>query len=206
MQSRSDVEVYGEIITQLGIDMGIYTEEEIKQLVWIRARTGFGKEDNNWFGDTQAKAWELLGFKDETNHVNTSKNTALRDPLMMYIHRLLSRTLTRSRNKTTVKLKDLWALYCIRNKIDCKITYLFCQLFSSNAIATDPRTPLFGGAWIYQLYKAYGEDTEGTESPKPIALNLSICQKWQLEKLLMVEPESWRFVNSRGHIWDPKSQ
>ena len=121
---------------------------------------------------------------------------------MRYIHRLMSHTVNaRGQSEGVVNLKDLWALYCIKNEIPCNITMLFCKLFLSNATATG-NTPIFGGPWILNLYKAYGEDTEGTMTSAPVPLNFERCYVMGL--VLEIERGVWRFRDNRNQIWDPE--
>ncbi|XP_076948181.1 uncharacterized protein LOC143620357 [Bidens hawaiensis] len=134
--------------TQLGINLGIYTEEETNQEISFKAGITFADEngdDIDEAGNTRLEAWEQLSYGTDNYNASVSKSTALRYPLMRYIHRLLSHSVTaRGQREGVVNLKDLWALFCMKNDVPFNITYLFCKLFTTNANARG-NTPIFGG-------------------------------------------------------------
>lgn len=82
---------YKTLVTQLGIDLCIYTSDETDTPIWYESMPTFANEDadeSSESGITRIQAWEQLSLGGERYH---PKSTAL---LMRYIHRLLSHTVT----------------------------------------------------------------------------------------------------------------
>ncbi|XP_076958035.1 cystathionine gamma-synthase 1, chloroplastic-like [Bidens hawaiensis] len=77
-------------------------------------------------------------------------------------------------------------------------------LFKTNANAKTRNTPIFGGAWIYKLYKAYGAEREGALNPSPIALDHNFCISMQMVQQIDINPPKWRFRDALNQVWDPE--
>ncbi|XP_076924956.1 uncharacterized protein LOC143587593 [Bidens hawaiensis] len=78
-------------VTQLGIDLGIYTGEETDTDIWFEAKTTFtdeGDDDEAVAGAIKEEAWEQLSYGTITYMPSVSKSTALRDPLMRWFSKL----------------------------------------------------------------------------------------------------------------------
>ena len=72
---------------------------------------------------------------------------------------------------------------------------LFCKIFLSNAMAIG-NTPIFGGPWILNLYKAYRVDTEGTMTPAPVPLDFERC--FVMGNVQELERGVWRFCDKKS--------
>ncbi|KAI3797201.1 hypothetical protein L1987_32456 [Smallanthus sonchifolius] len=190
-------------VARFGIDLGIYTMDELEAKSDIASYHTFPDEEyrqHPTFGVTRHEFWSQIGLG--TYSPSRTKSSKLKDPLHRYIHRLLSHSVTaRGQSEGVVNLRDLFILYAMVNHQPCNISYLFCTLFAKNATAS-AATPLFGGSWIVQVYESYGVNTNGSAGVSPGRLDLGICDSMSMVTHL---PDGRvRFQDSKGQVWDPE--
>ncbi|MFS7997556.1 hypothetical protein Hanom_Chr12g01143141 [Helianthus anomalus] len=96
---------YSFSVAQFGVHFGLYTEEDA-------AKAEFTKALRELPDNFRHAAWALIGV----GHYNptSTKSTKIRDPLIRYIHRVLSSSLCQMDNSGgMVNLRELTILYCL---------------------------------------------------------------------------------------------
>ncbi|KAM0035708.1 hypothetical protein Hdeb2414_s0015g00449661 [Helianthus debilis subsp. tardiflorus] len=147
-------------------------------------------------------AWSQIeeGYYDPSQ----TKSSQLRDPLYCYIHRVLSTSLSQSRDSTSVvNLWDLTFLYYIHNRVPLDVPHLLLQNMHLNQLATVP-TPIFFEGWIYRLYKTFVQRMPKSFWKGPWLGKVDLVNYRSMGIVYDMGGDTVRFQTTQGHVWNPE--
>ena len=111
-----------------------------------------------------------------------TKGSAIRDPALRYLHRLITTTISGRRESTGVVIqRALFYLHCFRNHQVPHLGYGFALYMDS--MARKKKGALCGGPYITKLAKGLGvfNSLRGlTKAPPMIAFDIRIIEAWGL--------------------------
>ncbi|MFS7954577.1 hypothetical protein Hanom_Chr07g00632161 [Helianthus anomalus] len=182
------------LVAQFGINLGLYTEEDA-------AGPKFTKAIRELPDNLRQAAWALIG----DNHYNprSMKSTKIRDPLIRYIHRVLSgSSCQRDYSGGVVNIREHTIRYFLVTHQPIDVAHILLRIMAANA-TTDTRMPIFYGGWIERLFKHFIQQTlslfnKGVGTTK---VGLMVCHSMNL--IIDCPDGTMRFKDARGRAWNP---